>query len=174
MKRPLIFFFVVLGLVGVVLPVMARAECWEHYQRMTLAKHLAMFPLPEYERWNQFAYTEKGRVKFANSYLGNTPQGVEAAVLLRYSAEWRPTGVFPKQALNSFGGEAVAKLFNSELHVVEQGYNGWLMVQDSLVPILKKEMKKGDHFTACLVLIGRTDTYQLYIMNEWEERASGR
>jgi len=136
---------------------------------VSLSEHLAQFPLGEYERWNHFARTVENKLQFAVSYLGRTPKGVEASIPLKYSGEIRSASPIAGQAAKVFGGEKFWKLFNHELHVVEQNFDGWVLVQDVLVPHLRKELKKGDVFTGCLVLIGRMTTYQLYIMNEFTQ-----
>ena len=165
MKRQAFSAFLLL--VGIAIPISAHSECWPHYQRVSLSEHLAQFPLAEYERWNHFARTIENELQFAVSYLGRTPKGVEASIPLKYSGEIRSAGRVAKEAARVFGGEKIEKLFNHELHVVEQNFDGWVLVQDVLVPHLQKELKKGDVLTGCLVLIGRMTTYQLYIMNEF-------
>jgi hypothetical protein len=173
MKRRTVLSALVICLVGVVLSsTSANAGCWSHYRETTLAKHLAQFPLGEYERWNHYAYSFKDEIQFAISYMGSTPEGAEVSVPLLFSGEIRAASPTAKQAVGFFGGEKVEKLFNHELHVVEKGFDGWVLVQDVLVPGLEKELKKGERFIGCLVLIGRTNTYQLYIMNEFEKTES--
>ncbi len=161
-------------LTGIAAPLSGHSQCWPHYQKISLSQHLAQFPLPEYERWNHFAHTVEGKLQFAVSYLGRTPKGVEASIPLKYSGEIRPASPIARQAAKVFGGEKVEKLFNHELHVVGERFDGWVLLQDVLVPYLQKELKKGDVFTGCLVLIGRTATYQLYIMNEFIRDAESK
>ncbi len=167
MKRQAITILLLLA--GIAVPLSAYSQCWSHYRKISLSEHLAQFPLAEYERWNHFAHSVEGKLQFAVSYLGHTPKGVEASIPLKYSGEIRPAGPIARQAAKVFGGEKVEKLFNHELHVVEQSFDGWVLLQDVLVPHLQKELKKGDVFTGCLVLIGRMTTYQLYIMNEFTQ-----
>jgi hypothetical protein len=170
MKKPSrISLLAGIGLAAAVLPNLAKAECWSHYRSTTLPQHVAEFPLADYRHWNHYALSDKDGVNFSNSFLGKTPDGVEAAIPLRFSAEIRPASKFARQAVHFFGGEEVSKLFTHELHVAEQGFDGWILVQDVLLPHLKYELQKGDGFLACLVLIGRTATYQLYILNEFDK-----
>ncbi len=165
MKRQAVAALLLLA--GIAIPPSAYSQCWSHYRKVSLSEHLAQFPLAEHERWNHFEHSVEGKLQFAVSYLGHTPEGVEASIPLKYSGEIRPVSPIARQAANVFGGEKVEKLFNHELHVVEQSFDGWVLLQDVLVPHLQKELKKGDVFTGCLVLIGRMTTYQLYIMNEF-------
>lgn len=152
------------------LPISALSECWEHYKKISLGEHLAKFPLSDYKRWVDFARTTSdGKLQFAVSYLGNTSKGEEASIPLKYSGDIRPATPMALQAIDISGGKEVGKLFSNELHVVEQGFDGWVLVQDVLVPDLREELKKGDQFTGCLVLIGRLSTYHLYIMNEFNQ-----
>lgn len=174
MKPSRIAHMAVIGLTAAVLSNLSKADCWPHYRSSTLAQHVAEFPLADYEQWNHYALSDKSGVKFANSFLGKTPDGVEAAIPLRFSAEIRPASKFAQQAVHFFGGEEVSKLFTQELHVAEQGFDGWILIQDVLVPHLRNELQRGDGYVACLVLIGRTSTYQLYILNEFDKLESAK
>ena len=48
------------------------------------------------------------------------------------------------------------------------------MVQKALYEPVKKELKKGDKFTGCLVLIGIIGETHLYLMNEFFAQTSDK
>ncbi len=150
-----------------ILPIYAQAQCWSHYRNMTIADHIKEYPLSGYKRWVHYESVRDGKRYFAVAFYGKQSAGVEISSPLHYTGELRPITDLAREALLNFGGEQINARYAQELRVKEKGFDGWVLVQNVLYEPLQRELKKGDSFTACLVLIGVIREQHLYLMNEF-------
>lgn len=134
---------------------------------MTLTDHIKEYPLSGYKKWVHYENVRDGKRYFAVAFYGKQSAGVEISSPIYYTGELRPITDLAREALLNFGGEQISALYTHELRVKEKGFDGWILVQNVLYKPLQQELKKGDSFTACLVLIGVLREKHLYLMNEF-------
>lgn len=125
------------------------------------------FKLSDSRKWTHYE-AHRGRFMYAVWYRNVGIDGTPITVPVKYSADLRKISEVAKEAIFMFGGEEIHALFTYELHIIDKGIDIWVPIQESLYEPLQKELKKGDTFLACLVLIGRLEKKHLYIMNDFE------
>ena len=150
--------------------VAANAACWEHYRDLSIADHIKEYPISESDKWVHYEQVRGGKRYFAVALYGALSKGIEISAPLHYTNKLRPISKLAKDALYAFGGEKIRSLYTYELKVKEKDFEGWVLVQNVLYEPLQKELKKGQEFTGCLVLIGVLREKHLYILNEFSAK----
>ena len=150
------------------------SKCPTHYSEMTMQDHIKLFPVSEHEWWTKEQTVEDGRVTLAISPFDALPDGVGISTLIEFSGKFRVITPDAYMALDGFGGAKMKALYSHELQIKERGFEGWVAVQYNLVDQIKEQIKKGEDFYACLVLIGIINDRHFYLMNNFsteEEQA---
>ncbi|MES0488697.1 MAG: hypothetical protein ABUK01_01815 [Leptospirales bacterium] len=142
-------------------------ECPTHYSEMTMQDHIKLFPINEHEWWTKEQTVNDGRVTLAISPVDALPDGAGVSALIKFSGKFRVITPDAFIALGSFGGPKMKALYSHELRISEQGFDGWVAVQYNLVDKIKKQIKKGENFYVCMVLIGVINDRHFYLMNNF-------